>query len=279
MYESPMSVSRAALGSLFRDLSVGGVRAVNPVVARNRQEPEHDHRSRAASAHYTPQLESDNDLPLYSRSGIPASSSGVFVSSSIDKSESLEFQVRTADGDVATLSFTHTSAYATHAGASQTNKGSATVIGSESSESSDFKVSVQGDLNKEELLAINALAKQVEEVADDVFDGNMEKAMQVASRINISGESDTLSSYAFSVQSQEMQTVAAIYEEVARSTVPTGLNRNSGPASPMVETDPSLGDGSSRDLLKDLRSLMARLKDELSSLQQMGFLSGLNTRP
>jgi hypothetical protein len=269
MFESPMSVSRAAFGSLFRDLSVGGVRAVNPVVARNRQEPEHDQRPRAASARYTPQSALGNEVPLYSRSGVPTTSSGVFVSSSIDRSESLEFEVRTADGDVATLSFTHSSAQATRAGASQTNGGISMDIVSETSSSTDFEVSVQGDLSKEELLAINALAKQVGEVADDVFDGNMEEAMQVASRININSDSDTLSSYAFSVQSQEMQTVAAVYEEVARSTAPMELSRDFGTSDKAVSDDPMDGNGRSRDLLTDLWSLMERFKDQLRNPQQI----------
>lgn len=269
MLDSRISVAPGALRNPFGNTAVGAIRAVQPVVRRDGAEraPERTKAAQAAppaSATYTPSAERSERAPLYSRTGAPANSSGVFAAASVERSSAFDLQVETAEGDVATLSFSSDSTFS-FAGVS---RGAAQALAVDASESSNLQVSVQGNLNEAELASINKLAKQVSAVADDFFGGDMNAALKSASRIDISTQADTLSAYAFSMKTQETRAATAMYEDVARSTAPLDVR----PAQNMIDALPNAAapppptpparDG--KDFMQSLLALFEGLTQSLS---------------
>jgi hypothetical protein len=176
-------------------------------------------------------------------------------------------QVQTAEGDVTTLSFSSDSTFS-FAGLSS---GAAQALAVNTSESSNLQVSVQGNLNEAELASINKLARQVSAVADNFFGGDMNAALQSAGRIDISAQADTLSAYAFSMQTQETRAATAMYEDVARTTAPLDVR----PAQTTIDALPKAaaappppparnGDGFMQSLLALFDGLTQGLTQSLS---------------
>lgn len=264
MLDSRISVAPGALRNPFGNAAVGAIRALQPVVRRDgaEREPERTKAAQAAppaSATYTPSAERSERAPLYSRTGAPVNSSGVFAAASVERSSAFDLQVETAEGDVATLSFSSDSTFS-FAGLS---RGAAQAQAVDASESSNLQVSVQGNLNDAELASINKLAQQVSAVADDFYGGDMKAALKSASRIDITGQADTLSAYAFSMQTQETRAATAMYEDVARTTAPLDVR----PAQSTVDTPPP-PPPPARDGKDFMQSMLALFKDLTQSLNE-----------
>lgn len=270
MLDSRISVAPGALRNPFGSTAVGAIRAVQPVVRRDGAEraPERTKPAQVAapqSTTYTPSAERSERAPLYSRTGAAAESSGVFAAASVERSSAFDLAVQTAEGDVATLSFSSDSTFSL-AGLSS---GVAQALVVDASESSNLQVSVQGNLNDAELASIKKLAQQVSAVADDFFGGDMNAALKSASRIDISTEADTLSAYAFSMQTQETRAATAMYENVARTTAPLDVRpaQTTIDALPNATTatpspTPPARDG--KDFMQSLRALFEGLTQSLS---------------
>jgi hypothetical protein len=136
----------------------------------------------------------------------------------------------------------------------------------DASQSSEAQISVKGALNDQERAAINALAQQVSGVAKDFFSGNLDGALQSASQIDISGQAQTLSAYAFSLQSVETRTAAAIYDNVAQSTAPA----NVAPAVPPAASSQAPAPTPGKDLLKSLMAMLERFTSGASEAASSG---------
>jgi len=271
MLDSRISVAPGALRNPFGNSAVGAVRAVQPVVRRDGAEraPERTMAAQVAppeSAIYTPSTARNERAPLYSRTGAPADSPGAFAAASVERSSAFDLTVQTAEGDVATLSFSSANTFSFAGVAS----GAAQALAIDASEWSNLQVSVQGNLNDAELASINKLAKQVSAVADDFFGGDMNAALQSASRIDISTQADTLSAYAFSMQTQETRAATAMYQDVARTTAPldvrpaqTTIEALPNTATAMPPPTPLARDG--KDFMQSLLALFEGLTQSLSN--------------
>lgn len=97
---------------------------------------------------------------------------------------------------------------------------SSTVWGSQ--QSSGFQLIIKGDLNEQEAADLDALLAQVNEVANEFYEGDYQKAFDMASELNINGSS--LRSMDLSMKEVEAKGVG-VYADVAEqpSRLPKGL--------------------------------------------------------
>ncbi|MEH6556884.1 MAG: DUF5610 domain-containing protein [Oceanicoccus sp.] len=107
------------------------------------------------------------------------------------RNDSVELSVRTLDGDLVTLSFS--SAIATDRSASltgiQSAKSSAAMLTYQrsASVSSNFSLSVKGELDSGEIEALNSLLAEVSALSDEFFSGDFDKAFELAMNFQMDG--------------------------------------------------------------------------------------------
>lgn len=139
---------------------------------------------------------------------------------SVERKRSFDLAIKTAEGDIATIRIQQQESGSESSQLSISERGRALSVSASAAYSSalDASVSVHGTLSAQETASINALVQQVNGVADDFFAGDMDQAIRGAASLSISDES--LSAFAFDLQSQEVRRAAAIYENIAATTSP-----------------------------------------------------------
>ncbi|WP_136679004.1 DUF5610 domain-containing protein [Neptunomonas sp. XY-337] len=102
------------------------------------------------------------------------------------QAETLSLKVRTQDGDEVSINFAQASQYqAAFAAETDGNGNSAALFNVSRSEASQYQFSVQGDLDNDEIDALQNLIKDVNEIANEFFDGDMQKAFEMASEFEM----------------------------------------------------------------------------------------------
>ncbi|WP_154660772.1 DUF5610 domain-containing protein [Marinobacter nanhaiticus] len=133
--------------------------------------------------------------------------------------EQLAFEVRTRDGDVVTVRMDELR-YAGASSASVSNqRGSASESSAVSLFAGRYEFSVEGDLDAGEREALTALFEDVQKVAGQFFEGDVQAAFQSAQKLNMSG--DELASFSLnlsSVRSVSASTYESISERPSTST-------------------------------------------------------------
>ncbi len=87
--------------------------------------------------------------------------------------------------------------------------------------SNDFQLTIEGDLNETERADLNALLADVNELANEFYDGDMELAWEQAQALSIDGTS--LASMDLRMREVEAKGVAAYQSANAESQLPRGL--------------------------------------------------------
>jgi len=175
---------------------------------------------------------SDDQIGLGSIGAMSASE----INYSLSKSSSISIQ--TNDGDTVTIDFAQALAYQrtemNAAYATENDDGSTTGVAySKTTESryqaSGFSFSVEGELDDDEKVAIGALVQDVSKLADEFFNGDLDKAFEQATQL---GFDDTeLSSFSLKMTRVETVSVAQAYSQVAQyedNERPTGGYGESG---------------------------------------------------
>ena len=196
----------------------GGLGAIAPIVARRTPQEQLPPPSQpaAASATYTPASKTHQDVALYSRHG--ASSTRPIPTHqawSVDRQNTLSLTIETAEGDIATI----------HLSQSQRYTARTSTRGSDirASDSMNLNMVVQGDLSANEAKSIDAVVKQIGDVAQNFFAGDIKKALDTAGSIAIPGESNALTAIDFDLQRQETRKAVTVYENIAMASVaPSG---------------------------------------------------------
>lgn len=142
------------------------------------------------------------------QSAAAASASSVEASSR----DQLAFEVRTRDGDVVTVRMDELR-YAAASTASMSNeRGSASQSSATSMFAGRYEFSVDGELDEGEREALTALFEDVQSVAGQFFDGDVQAAFQSAKDLNLTG--NELASFSLNLSS--MRSVSAsTYEAVS----------------------------------------------------------------
>lgn len=166
------------------------------------------------------ELNDDNEVSA-ERSSIPISTS-VEMANSIyhGQSNSSDLSITTADGDIVTISFT--SLKESQAGeyfkfySREDGKEISYQTGASSYSSMNFSYSVQGNLDKEELAAIDALITDISKIENDFFTGDIEGAFNKA--VELGYDEKQLSSFSLELRQIQTSYASQAYSEVANYT-------------------------------------------------------------
>lgn len=153
----------------------------------------------------------------------------------------LKFEVETADGDVVSISARSKELYAAEYRAGSYNTGNAAgafeQFSSRSEQSSRFEFSVNGELDEDEMRAIDQLLNKVEDLSADFFAGDLDSAFNQA--LNLGYDSEEIVGYSLNLRQVEVQRVAAAYQQVGYQ--PVG-NAQTPAINPLAERLQPLGD-------------------------------------
>ncbi len=144
---------------------------------------------------------------------------------------SSNIQIRTQAGDVVRINVVDAAKFKAEDAFSNNEFGEIRETSVSLKERSGLRITVKGDLNDEELAAIEDVFEQASEIAEDFFDGDIEAALAEAQDFGF--DSDQLRNVRLRFREFESQTVT-----FARERVETGLPATPQPAfSPVNPTD------------------------------------------
>jgi len=134
------------------------------------------------------------------------------------ESQSFSLELTTQDGDRVSIDISRSS-QSSFASSLETGIGSSSLsVSQQSNTSSSFNLNVTGDLDEGEMAAINQLLQDVDQIASEFFQGNLDEAFNQALELNIDREE--LSSLNLQLQKTTTTSAIAAYE----STVQNGLD-------------------------------------------------------
>ncbi len=137
------------------------------------------------------------------------------VGSRYDEAQSrgFSFNLTTADGDKVAISVSSMRASVTQAYGEQAG-GVATLLDYARSQSSrdEFSLTIDGELDADELKAINELLASINQLASDFYNGDVEAAFQKASEIGY--DSDEITGFALKLTQTQVQRATSVYQDV-----------------------------------------------------------------
>ena len=129
------------------------------------------------------------------------------------EAETLSLKVTTQDGDEVTINFAKNSQYESSFGIEQDQQGNTqSLFNISRNESSSYQFSVEGDLDNDEIDALQDLIKDVNEISNEFFDGDVQKAFDMASEFRM--DKTELASMNLRLTQSEQTTAVAKYSEV-----------------------------------------------------------------
>lgn len=133
--------------------------------------------------------------------------------------ETFSLDVKTQDGDSVKILFANQSSQQASFGhVSDGNGNSATSFQFSQSQSSAFSFQVQGDLDQDELDAIGKLMDDVSEIANEFFNGDVQKAFETATEFKL--DKTELSAMSLHLTKSQEYSAAASYQGVQNNTAP-----------------------------------------------------------
>jgi len=123
----------------------------------------------------------------------------------VEKHRSYSFELRTRDGDIVTIQ--------SYAGQARSYQKSGDDVQFSQSEQSGFMFRVEGELDSDELTAINDLLMQLNSVADTFFKGDVFDAFNKA--LDVGFDSDEIARYSLNLGQSEYRKVETTYGSVA----------------------------------------------------------------
>ncbi|KEA64028.1 hypothetical protein ADIMK_1763 [Marinobacterium lacunae] len=130
--------------------------------------------------------------------------------------EDMTLEVTTRDGDRISINFSRSQSFeAAFAASTDSAGGSAAFFSLSRSESSEYQFSVEGDLDEDELDALQNLIKDVSKLADEFFDGDVQKAFERSAHLDF--DSAELSSMNLNMSYSRQYSSVASYEQVQQT--------------------------------------------------------------
>jgi hypothetical protein len=138
------------------------------------------------------------------------------------EAETLSLTVKTQDGDEVTINFSKSSQYEGSFGIEKDQDGNTqSLFNISRNESSDYKFSVEGDLDTDEIDALQNLIKDVNEISNEFFDGDVQKAFDMASEFRM--DKTELSSMNLRLTQSEQHSAIAKYTDVENIDNPSTM--------------------------------------------------------
>lgn len=124
-------------------------------------------------------------------------------------SRQFEFEVTTQDGDVVTINASSALQYGQSSSRVNDGQSQSASVQRYQQSSQQFSLSVEGNLDSDELAALNELLGDVNTLANDFYAGNLDKAFQQAVDLNYNTEE--IVGYSLSLTQVETQRAAVAY--------------------------------------------------------------------
>lgn len=197
-----------------------------------------------------------------SKKGLRAVSQVQSYEASYSYSETMSLTLKTQEGDTIKVDFRQLyaeyQAYTSEMYAENSPSGARYFESTEQMEATHFEeqfgFSVEGDINDDELKAIFSVFEQVDELANNFFDGNIEKALQQAVEMDI--DFSQLQSVDLNLQQTETYQQVATYENFEQTALP---------AEPQEFIKPSIAD--LPPYLQQLQGLLDELDKQFEDAQ------------
>jgi hypothetical protein len=132
------------------------------------------------------------------------------ISKSLQQSGAIE--IATKEGDLVKIDFSHIAAHEQSAFQFQDDHNSISIFHQQSAMQTNFNVSVQGDLNEDELQAIETLMGKINKVANAFFEGDTQAAFSKAQKIGF--DMEQLAEFSVDLSSQQNVTAVSAYQQV-----------------------------------------------------------------
>lgn len=153
------------------------------------------------------QAASKLDMPDF----IPASSSYLgYGNYEYGRARQFSFELTTKEGDKVTIKATSSGGLAVEAGRAGRGNSSASALNASYSSSESFSLSIEGDLNEDELKAINDLLGRVNDLASQFFEGDLDVAFDQA--MNMGYDAEQIGSFSLNLAQAEIQQVTQAYQ-------------------------------------------------------------------
>lgn len=151
-------------------------------------------------------------IPGAAPQSVSGNSTSMLAAERYQSAESLSLKVKTQDGDEVTIRFNKESDYQSSFGGYSDDQGSAVSFSIDRSESSNYRFSVEGDLDSDEIDALQNLIKDINEIAGDFFDGDVQAAFDQASAFKM--DKTELASMNLRLTRSESYSAITAYEQV-----------------------------------------------------------------
>ncbi|WP_188745294.1 DUF5610 domain-containing protein [Marinobacterium zhoushanense] len=156
----------------------------------------------------------------------PGGNAPVFSSDSIrlgiverfSNAEDMELTIRTQDGDAVTVRFSRNLQQESSLALQSDESGLAASFSLSRSERSEYRFSIEGDLDEGEIDALNNLIKDVSNLADEFFDGDVQKAFEQSAGLNF--DSSELASMSLTMSYSRQYASASSYEQMQQLDQP-----------------------------------------------------------
>ncbi|MCE3252442.1 MAG: hypothetical protein K0Q67_1462 [Cellvibrio sp.] len=162
------------------------------------------------------------------------------------RAREFSFELTTKEGDKVIIKAASSEGLAVEAGRAGRGNNSVSALNASYSSSQSFSLAIEGELSEEELVAINDLLGQVNDLASQFFDGNLDAAFDQA--INMGYDAEQIGSFSLNLAQVEIQQVTQAYQTFEPNRAP--------------------GDSDSRLLADQLLPLGNFIKDLLASLDR-----------
>lgn len=147
------------------------------------------------------------DVPSF----IPATSSYVgYGNYEYGRAREFSFELTTKEGDKITIKASSSEGLALEAGRAGRGNNSSGALNASYSSSQSFSLSIEGDLNEDELTAINDLLGRVNDLAGQFFNGNLDAAFDQA--MNMGYDAEQIGSFSLNLAQAEIQQVTQAYQ-------------------------------------------------------------------
>ncbi|WP_151704436.1 DUF5610 domain-containing protein [Nitrincola alkalilacustris] len=144
---------------------------------------------------------------------------GMSVAERYQRADSFELTLNTREGDKVTINFNRAVDYSATAAVAADDQGnSVSRFDISRSESTGFSFTIEGDLNEDEIDAIQNLIRDVSQLADEFYNGDIQKAFEQAS--NLSFDGTQLASMDLKMMRVEQYSAASQYQQTEQLDQP-----------------------------------------------------------
>ena len=160
--------------------------------------------------------------------------------------QSTSLQIKTRDGDLVTININKSEGYSASQSAYQDNNSRINSSELSYNQSQGLQFTVEGDLDKDELKAINNLVGEVKGLSDNFFNGDTQAALNHATDIGF--DSSEIAGFTFNMSHSQTSTATQAYAEVRELNNPQ--------SAPVPERQLANLLAPLADIMKDLRQLL-----------------------